>query len=200
MTANRLLLPLALLTSLVLCACQNAEDMADPKKSGWIELFTGGDLSNFNTLGDAEWQLIDNYVESDGNKGLFFVTKESFTDFRLTLEFFPSSDVNSGVFMRCEGPTQIANETCYELNIMDEHPNRLNSTGSIINLAPPLVEIETGGHWNSFDITVQGTRITIYLNDTLVVDFENSSFSSGPIGFQANGGLIRFRDIRIQPL
>ena len=87
MTANRLLLPLALLTSLVLCACQNAEDMADARKSGWIELFTGGDLDNFNTLGDADWQLIDNYVESDGNKGLFFVTKESFTDFRLMLEF-----------------------------------------------------------------------------------------------------------------
>lgn len=197
---RRLTTILLVLAGLAIAACQNAEDSSAPEKDGWISLFDGGDLDNFNRLGDADWQFIDDYVEADGFKGSFLVTKENYRDFQLLVDFWPSSDANSGVFMRCQDPEQIANEICIELNIMDEHPKRSNATGSIINLAPPLVEISTADQWNTFDITAEGPHILIRLNGTVVVDYEDERFDQGPIGFQSNGGLIRFRNIKIRPL
>ena len=197
---RRLTTTLLVLAGLAIAACQNAEDSSAPEEDGWITLFDGGDLDNFNRLGDADWQFIDHYVEADGFKGSFLVTKENYRDFQLLVDFWPSSDANSGVFMRCQGPEQIANETCIELNIMDQHPKRSNATGSIINLAPPLVEIGTADQWNTFDITAEGPHVLIRLNGTVVVDYEDERFDEGPIGFQNNGGLIRFRNIKIRPL
>ena len=197
---KRLSFSVIVLAGLGIAACQQVEEISEPEKEGWITLFDGSSLGNFNRLGPADWQLIDNYVEGDGYKGSFLVTKDSYRDFELVLDFWPSSDANSGVFMRCEGPEAIANETCIELNIMDEHPKRSNATGSIINLAPPLVEIRTADQWNTFEITAKGPHVVIRLNGTLVVDYEDERFIEGPIGFQNNGGLIRFRNIKIRPL
>ncbi len=197
---RRLSISLIVLAGLAIAACQNVEDSSVPEEDGWITLFDGSDLDNFNRLGDADWRFIEDYVEADDFKGSFLVTKENFRNFQLLVDFWPSADANSGVFMRCQGPEQIANETCIELNIMDEHPKRSNATGSIINLAPPLVEISTAGQWNTFDITAEGPHVLIRLNGTVVVDFEDERFDEGPIGFQSNGGLIRFRNIKIRPL
>ena len=38
------------------------------------------------------------------------------------------------------------------------------------------------------------------VDGTLVVDFRNSSFTQGPIGLQSNGGLIRFRNVKVRSL
>ena len=113
---KRLTAGLFVLGALGIAACQQAAETPGPVKDGWITLFGGVDLLNFNRLGPADWQLIDDYVEGDGYMGSFLVTKDSFSDFELVLDFWPSSDANSGVFMRCEGPDAIANETCIELN------------------------------------------------------------------------------------
>jgi len=195
-----------MIAGLLLTACAQDEipepitdEAPDAVVTDWISLFYGDDLNNFEQVGDGAWNIIDNYVESvDGQVG-FLVTKDSYQDFDLHVEFWPSSDVNSGVFMRCENSTDIANEKCYELNIMDEHPRRYNATGAIINLAPPIVEIKTADQWNTFEISVRGDHIVIELNGTLVVDFRDQSFTAGPIGFQGKNGLIRFRNIQVRP-
>jgi len=193
-----------------LTACQKSEDLADqnisasesiPQASAeWVNIFDGSDLNSFRKIGDADWQIVDDYVESAYAKGSFLVTRDDYSDFHLLLEFWPTSDANSGVFLRCQDPETIANETCYELNIYDQHSNPDNATGSIINLAAPLKKIMAGNQWNTYDITVRGSHITVRLNDTLVVDFEDESFTKGPIGLQSNGGLIRFRNVKVKPL
>lgn len=166
----------------------------------WETLFAGEDLNAFDEVGDGNWRIIDDYVESgDGDHG-FLVTKGIYRDFELHVEFWPSTDANSGVFMRCQDQAEIANETCYELNIMDEHPKRHNATGSIINLAAPREDIKTAGKWNNFDITVRGSRIIVRLNDSVVVDFRDQSFDEGPIGLQGKSGTIRFRNVKVKPL
>ena len=47
------------------------------------------------------------------------------------------------------------------------------------------------GQWNSFDITVVGDRVTVMLNDKMVI--ENAQIpglpASGPIGLQHHGGI-----------
>jgi len=192
---------------MLLTACQKQNESAEisiealaPSNSSWETLFSGDSLDNFNKIGDSTWQIVDDYVESIDGDHSFLVTKNHYDDFEMHVEFWPSPDANSGVFLRCQNSEEIANETCYELNIYDLHSNPDNATGSIINLAAPLVAVQAGDRWNSFDISVIGSRIVVKLNDVLVVDFVDDSFSTGPIGLQSNGGLIRFRNVQVRPL
>jgi len=182
-----LLIPLALTTSNITLAQE------------WTTLFDGSDLGSFNTLGEAHWIIIDDYVEADGYTGSYLVTKENYGDFELALEFWPSMDANSGVYIRNQSGEKIGAEFGYEINIYDTNDNPDNRTGAIIRFAPPLAEVVAGGRWNKYEIKAEGTRIVVHLNGTLVADLDDDTFRSGPIAFQNNGGLIRFRNIRIRP-
>lgn len=194
-------------TGLMIAACQPHEEVllptnesTQPAAAGWVSLFAGGDLANFVKIGDADWRLVDNYVEANDGAHSFLVSQQRYRDFELHVEFWPSPDANSGVFLRCQDATVLGNESCYELNIFDRHSNPDNATGSIINLAPPRVAINAADQWNTYDISMRGSRILVRLNDVVVVDFEDGSFAEGAIGLQSNGGLIRFRNVQVRPL
>lgn len=199
---------LVLLAAVVLLAgCQNASEAppsepapAPPTDAEWVTLFDGTDLSHFNMLGDAQWNIIDDYVEADGYERSYLVTKESYSDFQLKLEFWPSPDANSGVYIRCQNPEEVKAESGYEINIYDTNQNPDNRTGSIIHFAAPLAIIEAGGQWNTYEITAEGSHIVVHLNGTLVADLEAESYAEGPIALQNNGGLIRFRAVQVKPL
>ncbi len=166
----------------------------------WTTLFDGSNLDSFSTLGEAEWNIIDDYVEADGYTGSYLVTKEDFGDFELELEFWPSMDANSGVYIRNTSGEKISADAGYEINIFDTNENPDNRTGAIIRFSPPLAEIITGGQWNKYEIRAEGSRIVARLNGTLVADLDDDTYATGPIAFQNNGGLIRFRNIRLRPL
>ena len=166
----------------------------------WVVLFAGHDLSSFNAVGDAEWNIIDDYVEADGYTGSFLVTRGHYTDFLLQAEFWPGANSNSGIFIRNGDPQAISAMGGYEVNIYDTNENPDNRTGSIVGHQPPGVEVLTEEQWNTYEITAQGNRITVVLNGTRTADLEDDTHASGPIAFQNNGGLIRFRNIRLRPL
>ena len=171
-----------------------------PAEAEWITLFAGTDLNQFDQLGDAQWNLIDDYVEADGYKLSYLVTKESYGDFQLKVEFWPSPDANSGVYIRCQNPAEVKAESGYEINIYDTNKNPDNRTGAIIHFTAPLTTIEAGGHWNTYEITAKGSHIVVHLNGTLVAELEDESYATGPIALQNNGGLIRFRNVQVKRL
>jgi hypothetical protein len=166
----------------------------------WTTLFDGSNVGSFNTLGEAQWNIIDNYVEADGFTGSYLVTKEIYGDFELELEFWPSVDANSGVYIRNQSGEKIGADFGYEINIYDTNENPDNRTGAIIRFSPPMAEVIAGGKWNKYEIRAEGSRIVVHLNGTLVADLDDDTYPSGPIALQNNGGLIRFRNIRIRPL
>ena len=166
----------------------------------WAILFAGHDLSSFNAVGDAEWNIIDDYVEADGYTGSFLVTRGHYTDFVLQADFWPGPASNSGIFIRNGDPQAISAMGGYEINIYDTNENLDNRTGSIVGHVPPLTEVLSEEQWNTYEITAQGNRITVVLNGTLTAELEDDTHANGPIAFQNNGGLIRFRNIRLRPL
>lgn len=166
----------------------------------WTILFAGHDLSSFNAVGDAQWNIIDDYVEADGYTGSFLVTRGHYTDFLLQADFWPGAGSNSGIFIRNGDPQAISAMGGYEINIYDTNENLDNRTGSIVGHVPPLTEILSEEQWNTYEITAQGNRITVVLNGALTAELEDDTHASGPIAFQNNGGLIRFRNIRLRPL
>src|ERR1700682_5263113 len=73
---------------------------------GWITLFDGKNLDNFNKIGDANWRIEDGAVVADKGNG-FLVSKGSYADFELRAEFWVGPDANSGIFIRATDPEKL---------------------------------------------------------------------------------------------
>jgi hypothetical protein len=176
-----------------------AAGQANQAAAGWTTLFDGKSLSSFNTIGDANWQLMDGAVQANKGTG-FLVTKASYADFQLKVEFWVDDDSNSGVFIRCENPQQITAMNAYEVNIYDKRPDPSYGTGAIVDVAKPLTALKAGGKWNTYEITAQGPRMVVTLNGTKTVDVQNSAHARGPIGLQYGAGTVKFRSVQIKPM
>ena len=167
---------------------------------GWITLFDGSNLQGWNMTGDANWELAnDGSVGADSGNG-FLVTAASYGDFELRLEFWVDEPANSGVFIRCSDPETFSAENAYEVNIFDTRPDQTYRTGGIVNVAAPTSVINTGGQWNSYEITARGSQLIVTLNGTQTVNAEHGEFSEGPIGLQYGSGIVKFRNVQIRPL
>jgi len=176
-----------------------AAGQANQAAASWTVLFDGKNLSSFNTIGDANWQLMDGIVQADKGTG-FLVTKASYADFQLKVEFWVDDDANSGVFIRCENPQQITAMNAYEVNIYDKRPDPTYGTGAIVDVSKPLTAMKAGGKWNTYEITAQGPHMVVTLNGTKTVDVQNSAHARGPIGLQYGAGTVKFRSVQIKPL
>ena len=167
--------------------------------SGLVTLFDGTHLNNFNMVGTANWKLADGVVEATSGAG-FLVSKENFSDFEIRVEFWVDEGANSGVYMRCQDATKIADTTCYEANIFDKRPDQSGRTGAIVHVAKPLAIVDAGGKWNTYEITAKGPQLTVKLNGTVTAQAEDKKLTSGPIALQYMAGTVRFRRVQIRRL
>jgi hypothetical protein len=166
----------------------------------WTTLFDGSSLDGWNVLGDGTWEIVDGAVQGDGEPG-FLVTAESYGDFQLTFEYWIEADTsNSGVFIRCADPRNVGASSSYEVNIADRHENPDNRTGSIVGVTGPAQTMSTAGKWNTYDITANGSSLTVLLNGITTADAQDSRHISGPIALQHRAGLVKFRNVRIRLL
>lgn len=175
-----------LLLALPLSAAEDWEDLS-------------GSFDGWRQLGDANWRIENGEFVADAGSG-HLVTQESFTDIRVRLEFWVDEGANSGVFLRVSDPDNIVDTNAYEVNIFDTRPDPSYRTGGVVHFASPAVHIDTAGQWNSYDITIQGERITAILNGEQVVDFEDGTYASGPFSLQYGAGVVKFRNVEIQRL
>ena len=116
------------------------------------------------------------------------------------MEFWAEADTNSGVFIRCQDPAKIEATTCYEVNIYDKRPDPTYRTGAIVEAARALAVIDAANKWNTFEITARGSHMTVTLNGTKTADGQHSAHARGRIALQSNGGMVKFRSVRIRPL
>jgi hypothetical protein len=189
---------------LVLCltgflSIQSSSLAASQAADGSTVLFDGKTLKGWNVVGDANWSVADGAVQADKGSG-FLVTPASYRDFQITLEFWVSEDANSGVFLRCADPKTITQMNAYEVNIFDKRPDQSYRTGGIVDVAKPASVVQTGGKWNTYDITAKGPQLTVVLNGATVVDVKDTKHADGPIALQYGAGTVRFRNVRIKQL
>lgn len=194
---------LALAVSLFITGC------AHTPSAGWVALIEDGKgLENFNPIGDANWRSEGNLVVADKGKGGHLVTKQSYKDFQIYAEFWADHTTNSGLFLRAQNPKQIGANNSYEVNIFDQRPGQEYSTGAIVDFArvgnPPP---KAGGKWNTYEIYVKGSEVTVALNGAVTSSMNNSQFKEGPFSLQystgANGipgGAIKWRKVLVRPL
>ena len=178
--------------------------------AGWVTLFDGKNLDNWNKIGDANWRLEDGVVVADKGNG-FLVSKNTYTDFQIRAEFWVDSDANSGIFIRCTDPTKVTGTNAYEVNIWDTRPEPSYGTGAIVDLSKVDPMPKAGGKWNVYEITAKGLTLTVTLNGQKTASAQDGKFAGGRIALQhglgvvTNGvvndrGVVKFRKVEIKPL
>ena len=168
--------------------------------SGSSQLFVEG-VDDWFEVGNASWAILNGELVGrlDSGSG-FVITKNTYKNFILTLEFNPDSTINSGVFIRCKNTTMSA-ANCYEINIWDLHPNQENRTGAVVARATPMAFVESLNKWNTYEIRCEGTSIKASVNGVQTVDLTDEALPEGFIGLQAaENGKIRFRNVKVEIL
>jgi hypothetical protein len=196
---NRLfMLSLALVAMCVSGCASNS-----PHKNSTVLIDGGNGLENFNRVGEANWHATKNDIQADQSKSTYayLVSKSTYKNFRLTVEFWTSDDANSGVFFRCQDPKNITAENCYEANIFDQRPDPSYGTGGIVLIAKsPNLMPKAGGKWNTYEITAMGSQLTLVFNGVTTVDIKDSKLSQGYIALQWGSGMVKFRRVEIEQL
>ncbi len=166
----------------------------------WNVLFSE-DGDDWVANGDAEWKFVNGELVGSLDNGAGFVmTRNSYANFILELEFKPDSTINSGIFIRCKENT-ISNVDCYEINIWDLHPNQDSRTGAVVTRAKPLKKIETLNKWNTYKIKNYKDHLQVWINDVKLIDIKDNDLTEGPIALQAaESGKILFRNVLLTHL
>jgi hypothetical protein len=171
--------------------------------SGWVSLFDGKTVGDWDRTGETNWRVEDGAIVADKKpeKGTaHLVTKNKYKDFQIYAEFWASDDANSGIFIRCTDPKNPGAKNCYEVNIFDQRKDPTYGTGSIVYFAEVNPMPKAGGKWNTFEITAKGRQITVTLNGQKTVDLHNGMFEEGPFTLQYGSGVIKFRKVAVKPL
>ena len=116
----------------------------------WITLIDGTEgMDNFNVVGDANWHTDAASIRAtQGSGASWLVTKESYSNFVLRVEFWASHDANSGIYMRCQEPTRItisglifpmAQVELFMLRQLKSLIQRLETNGALTKLQPTAI-------------------------------------------------------------
>lgn len=201
---------------------------------GWVDLFDGSTTDHWrgfkkDGFPETGWVIDDGtlHVQS-GVRGGDIITKETYDNFELVLEWKIAEGANSGIFFNVaeEGMGTVW-QTGPEYQILDDAVHRdgknpKTSTGALYALIAcnDNKEVKPIGEWNSTRIVVNGSKVEHYLNGALVVAYDlesqelrdlikDSKFSnmprfareeSGHIALQDHGDDVWFRNIRIREL
>jgi len=168
-------------------------------QSDFKTILGGTSLKGWDVVGNANWSVADGAVQASMGTG-FLVTPQSYTDFQITADFWVTDDANSGVFIRCSDPKTINAMNAYEVNIFDKRPDQAYRTGAIVDVAKPASIVNTGGKWNTIDITARGPRMTVLINGQKMVDVQDNKHARGPIALQYGAGTVKFKNVRLKTL
>jgi type 1 glutamine amidotransferase len=179
-------------------------------ETGYSALYNGS-TAGWSQAGPGSFTNADATLTSVGGMGLFWYSAAQFTSYSLKLDWRMPGDDNSGVFVGFPPSTDpnSAVNNGYEVQIdATDTPDR--TTGSIYsfqsaNLAARDAALNPPGEWNTFEILVEGERLRVYLNGSLINDFTNTDpvrSLAGHVGIQnhGTGDDVSFRNIRIRPI
>ena len=221
-----------LISLTLLCSLGIAADNTPP--GGFVPLFNGKDLSGWKGLVEdppkrakmttveltkaqaaadelmrKHWKVQEGVLVFDG-KGANLCTAQDYGDFEMYVDWKIDANADSGIYLRGTPQVQLWDPA---------NPEQLRhgcdkGSGALWNNKKnprfPLVKADKPvGEWNRLNIKMVGEKVTIKLNDILVVDdvvFENywepekPIYSVGPIELQHHSHPLYFKNIYIKEL
>jgi hypothetical protein len=187
-------------------------------ESDKVQLFNGKDLQNWvfylkdKSVDPASVFTVQNgLIHISGNPFGYMRTKESYSDYRLHVEWrWPSEATNSGVFVHGQKPDTIWLR-CIECQLMAGNAGdfvcmngadmneRIDKTTPIVRKIAPSAE-KAAGEWNTMEVVCSGNTIEVYVNSVLMNKGTNVNVNQGSICLQSEGKDIEFRNVYLSPV
>jgi hypothetical protein len=189
-------------------------DTFDPRKlAGMIETDRNGHLAKWAAESVGHWSVDGDMIVNDG-KGAYLTTDKDYGDIELLIEYKMAPRGDSGIYLRGCPQVQIwdKDDPGNIKNGSDKGSGGLwNNTRGKPGQEPLVLADKPMGEWNKFRIIQVGERVSVWLNDKLVVDharlenyFEkdrrNPLPRTGPIQLQTHGGEIRWRNLYVREI
>lgn len=147
----------------------------------------------------AHWKSVDGVLVYDG-KGASLCTEKDYGDFEMYVDWKIHEGGDSGIYLRGSPQVQIWDRPVGSGGLF----NNKNHPSDPLTVADKPVE-----EWNTFYIKMVGDRVTVKLNDVLVVDnvvMENywerdkPIYPTGQIELQHHGSTLYFKNIYLKEL
>lgn len=181
-----------------------APEIAYTEEVKWgkaVKLFNGEDLSGWHPTGENQWVIEGGRLKSP-KAGSNLVTDDTYTDFKLHVEFKYPEGSNSGIYLRGRYEVQIADNT-------GDEPSDIKFGGVYGFLTPNEMVAKGPGEWQEYDITLIGRRVTIVANgkeiitDQIIPGITGGALDSkegepGPFFIQGDHGPIEFRSFTVR--
>lgn len=225
---------LLLCTLLSICCSHRESAVFGQVPEGFTPLFNGKDLNGWQGLvGNPKsrsqmtaeqlqtaqakadqkmkdhWQVVDGELAFDG-KGDSLCTIKDYGDFELYVDWKILPGGDSGIYLRGSPQIQIwdaEHEPYFKMGADKGSGSMWNNQKH--DRFPKVKADRKAGEWNTFFIRMVGDKVTVKLNDKLVVDnvvMENfwerdkPLYPRGPIELQNHGNKLWFRNIYIKEL
>ena len=231
--AMKSILPLPGLLCIALMFSSASGVTAPAQASGtgaWRSLFDGKSLDAWGTYKSAgppkKWEIKDGTLTKDGNAS-DLVSKDSFGDFELELEWNIGEGGNSGIFYRGTEEYDAIYWSAPEYQLLDnvkadDNKKANHLAGAVYDLYDvPADAAKPAGQWNQTRIVAKGDHVEHWLNGRKIAQYDvgsadwnarvaASKFKSYPnfmkakrgyLGIQGNHpGALALRNIRIREL
>ena len=194
---------LAILVGAIMLGC-SSDSQVKPK---WISLFNGKDLTGWTPHGKATWSVENGVLVGIGGMGHIY-TDATCSDLEFKGMFRISemgSKANSGLYFRANPPADNVDgfPRGYEAQIcnnQDAYTGWLWKPGKPTGKATALLTKD--GEWFRYRIRAVGEHIQFWINDQLVMTYDDAEFKSGHFAIQGHnpGMKIEAKDLLYRDL
>jgi hypothetical protein len=191
---------LSLLAVLSLASARAGDGDRKPPE-GFTVLFNGKDLTNWKVdeKQAKAWTVEGGLLHYGGKGGRNLATAKNYKDFEMWVDWKITPKGDSGIYLRGQPQVQIWDNP-------EGSGTLWNNPKGTPGRLPLVVADRKPGEWNTFYIKMVGTRVTVKLNEKLVVD--NAEFiplgkappATGPIELQVHGTPLWFRNVFVKEL
>ena len=188
---------------------------------GFERIFNGRDFSGWSGEVD-NYQIVDGAIACRPGKGGNVYTSGEYGNFVARVEFTLPPGGNNGLAIRYPGSGNPAYVGLCELQVLDDTAEKYASLdarqyhGSVYGqIAARRGFLREPGEWNFQELTVDGTRVKVELNGTVIVDgdlaevedfmggaekFTGRNRTQGHFGFAGHSDPVQFRNVQIRRL
>jgi hypothetical protein len=185
--------------------------MTADERAAKIAAWTATMFETNSATGKPHWYVEGDELVNDG-RGAYASTEKDYGDFELFLEYKTVPLADSGVYLRGCPQVQIWDYTekdKFKLGADKGSGGLWNNSPGAPGKDPLVLADKPFGEWNKVHVIMVGARVSVWLNDKLVVDhalLENYYDRKtpvppkGPIQLQTHGGEIRWRNLFIREI
>ncbi|MEL7496975.1 MAG: DUF1080 domain-containing protein [Planctomycetota bacterium] len=194
--------------------------LASKNNDGFESVFDGSSLAGWTGAVD-NYEIVDGTIVCKKGKGGNLFTEKEYGNFVVRLMFQLPPAGNNGLAIRFPGQGNPAYDGMTELQVLDSEHKRYaildarQYHGSAYGIAAAhRGYLRPTGEWNFQEVTVDGSKIRVELNGTVILDTDVSQVTSfkddakhpglnrekGHFGFAGHNDPVKFKSVSIKPL